>query len=220
MKKLMMIMAMAAVIGMAGSADAALVFDSFTADAQYVSAPGVGGTSGYATGAGVYGGGRRVIGLYNEGTVEVDITTGTYIATWADPSYQELNYGCSRYNGVTYDHPMNLDLTGSTGITFVVDAYTGVFEERWYVRTNVEGTPTVHSVAGHVTGVGINTIPWASFDGGAINLADVDAFSSYVYGVTISEIRIEGLSGAAPIPEPAGLGLIGLALLAVRRRRS
>jgi len=45
-------------------------------------------------------------------------------------------------------------------------------------------------------------------------LAEVDAY-------TIGEIRFGDPAGdEEPIPEPAGLGLVGLALLAVRRRRS
>lgn len=36
----------------------------------------------------------------------------------------------------------------------------------------------------------------------------------------ISEIAFSESTGAPPVPEPAGLGLIGLALLAVRKRRS
>jgi len=57
------------------------------------------------------------------------------------------------------------------------------------------------------------------------DLEDVTAYLGAKYGITVAGTgnAAEGLlllQGAPVIPEPAGLGLIGLALLAVRRRRS
>jgi len=87
----------------------------------------------------------------------------------------------------------------------------------------------------HYTSIGdLNTVLWtvgarngggAAFDG---SLADVRLYNRALSdgGVTVGQTaggdiaELFALKSAAPVPEPAGLGLIGLALLAVRRRRS
>ena len=55
--------------------------------------------------------------------------------------------------------------------------------------------------------------------GAAAVLADFEITEGMGPGGAYTEVKLAG-GGGAPIPEPAGLGLIGLALLAVRKRRS
>ncbi|MFH1496607.1 MAG: hypothetical protein ABII82_02160 [Verrucomicrobiota bacterium] len=77
-------------------------------------------------------------------------------------------------------------------------------------------------------GPGVGNIPLILNDGGD---AIVGTFSGLAEGAPVGTYTLSYIGGdgndlvlvgssGAPVPEPAGLGLIGLALLAVRRRRS
>ncbi|NQT91616.1 MAG: PEP-CTERM sorting domain-containing protein, partial [Lentisphaerae bacterium] len=59
-----------------------------------------------------------------------------------------------------------------------------------------------------------------AFTGPFANAAEGDPYGTYTLTYLGGDDGFDVVLEAPPVPEPAGLGLIGLALLAVRRRRS
>lgn len=130
----------------------------------------------------------------------------------------------------------------STGVMAVSGAYTqgpgGILEIEIGGRTrgdeydvlDVEGAV---ALAGELEVVLIDSfspvdgdvfdiLDWGSIDGtfSPLDLPDLDGLdwdTSALY--TAGELRVVESEGEAPIPEPAGLGLVGLAMLAVRKKR-
>ena len=242
MKKLLMIVAMAAVIGMTGTANAAdILFDlgpvGGVVNAGWASATANdgdasgGGTSGPVT-LSILPKAAELLWSRDRGTAatpqgvdnnDVFVPQGTYGDMYRDfvgagAAGIDLNFTGLALNAdydVTvwgYDSASNFLRTTSWGVT---------------------GGPTVN-----IAFDGDNGDPFpgpdpdttaltsyaASFSGtadgaGALTVEGRFAGGSFVF-IAANGIRLVGGAEAELIPEPAGIGLIGLALLAVRKRRS
>jgi len=200
MKKLLMIMAIAAVIGMAGTAMAAP--DLSAPGSFYVDLDNGGNNDGPANGwlhntrldVGVlvndtwmrYGAGdtefkMTVTGLTPGGLYDV---AALYI--YQQAANQTLSVGLM--SGVLTD----LNMSNGTSTTI---QETGI--SSWF---QVQSDPGI---------IGVGTAVGGNLD--IFFAGDASGGEAFADGVVLTPI---------PIPEPAGLGLIGLALLAVRKRRS
>ncbi len=245
MKKLMMIMAMVAVIGMAGTANAAdILFDLGHPEHDlpgFVLQPGwaqcyvTGGTSGAVTltitgvGAPALWGDDRGTAATTQGADNDDdpVPEGTYGDMYRDYVYA--------YRPNSPGTGMDLDFAGLAGDT-TYDVTVWGYDS----RVDSSTPPT-------------RTASWGPNGGSTVNLAyygdlggpgpdpntnaltdysvDFQATTDGAGALTIEGRNVDNSKGfvangirltpeAPPIPEPAGLGLIGLALLAVRRKRS
>ena len=266
MKKLLMIMAMVAVIGMTGTANAAdILFDlegsavpangadlqsgwaaattdqgvsphDFDGDDEDVR-PSGGGTSGAVT-LSIVGVGTNV-GLWSRdrGTAatpqgvdnnDIPVPQGTYGDMYRD--FVGAAASASTSEG------MDLNFTGLTpnaNYDVTVWAYDSGSNFLRTTSWGVTGGPTVNiafdgdngGFPGPDPNTNLLTSYAANFSGtadgaGALTVEGRYATGSFV-GVMASGIRLTSEEAPPdPVPEPAGLGLIGLALLAVRRKRS
>ena len=242
MKKLLMIVAMAAVIGMTGTANAAdILFDlgpvGGVVNAGWASATANdgdasgGGTSGPVT-LSILPKAAELLWSRDRGTAatpqgvdnnDVFVPQGTYGDMYRDfvgagAAGIDLNFTGLALNAdydVTvwgYDSASNFLRTTSWGVT---------------------GGPTVNiafdgdngGFPGPDPNTNLLTSYAANFSGtadgaGALTVEGRYATGSFV-GVMASGIRLTSEEAPPdPVPEPAGLGLIGLALLAVRKKRS
>jgi len=216
MKKLMMIMAMAAVIGMAGAASAAItLIDSTTNNGSFELLGGVdndGGSNHWDTGAG--------------GDVD-NWTNWIGVATATDNSGVFNSSG----NSIGFMQPGNAAVNMTTYAAQEGDEFTFSFDNmRTYsitVQLVYDDAGTITALAGtDVTSTAIETAVGGPFTigagspatGNAIGLGMVNNHESQWGNYDNFVLTVE--PAGAPIPEPAGLGLVGLALLAVRKRRS
>ena len=225
MKKALMIMAMVGVIGMAGVANAA----------------GTNLQDGTAT---VYaasydaGGGSEVKASYTVNGPPLDdgdVNTGDYaalgvnnaaIVMWDNPVHTVANvnqivfYGHVFGNGGWFGEAPDLASIVAPTVQYTTDGGTTWLNATGQTDDYVAVVDAVHPADG-VYGP-------ATFDFDALGAVDGVRLYGRAAGqaawngqgfVRVQEIEVYAAAGA-PIPEPAGLGLIGLALLAVRRRRS
>ena len=220
MKKLMMIVAMVAVIAMAGVANAENLAQDPTATVYH---------AGYDA-----GGGSETKGTYpvfNDG----DVATGDYwavdpnnaaIVMWSSPVAnvnQIVFHGSVWSNGGWWGTSGSLTDIIAPTVQYTTDAGT-----TWVPATGVtdDYVATVDPLVPFTGTEGLLYGP-ATFDFDALGAVDgVRLYGSSggnVGGegwVRIHEIEVYAQASGGVIPEPAGLGLIGLALLAARRRRS
>ena len=219
MKKVMMIMAMVAVIGMAGSASAGPILgggtyyelwadgsnhDALGAPGWVVSIgwPGIPPENGdvirYATGDTEFK--MTVTGLTGGGPYDVAVL---FLDQWdagADASYKAIQAGLAT-GALTELSMLNTVEPGIGGNA----TSTGATEGNWY---QVQSDPGVVGI-GTASGAGVLEIFLNGVVGRPVGNTTVGG-EGMIDGVVLTPI----------IPEPAGLGLIGLALLAVRRKRS
>jgi len=221
MKKLLMIMAMVSVIAMAGVANADVL--------DLSSAPW----------------GMSSIGWGLSGNLAFDNNLGTYCAT--DPGIKIAPLGSTpawlRVDlGQDYElNSVSINMTGVIAVDYTVRVLGAG-------GAGSEGNPAAYTTIG--TAVGLNNVEvgnprseaWEVWDFAAGTVAvpggtppgtavvDItDPIGRYlmlhytmagdnIWGCVMTyEIDVDG---DVPIPEPAGLGLLGVALLAVRRKRS
>jgi len=241
MKKLLMIMAAVVVFGMAGTANAATILFDFgypngdlpgaVVQAGWVLATETGGTSGAVTvtpslvgGASWYpqdrGTAATTQGADND---DIEVPIGTY-----GDMYRDWLFG---YGGTAGDG-MDLDFTGLADNTIydvTVWGYDSGSDPTRTASWGPSGGSTVNLVfegdlnaAGTDPDTDLLTSYAANFSGtangaGALTIEGRQVATAYA-AVIACGIRLT--SEDPPVPEPAGLGLIGLALLAVRRKRS
>ena len=200
MKKLLMIMAMVAVIAMAGMADAAPIVqnngapytdygNSYSGSANYVEPAGGDTTYHYDYPSQVPVGRFWTPGL-----------TGTYVveASWATGHNHDVNY-YFRSDGTAGSEAA---IIGAQDVDqdFMADQVTlGPIGGAGWSGYFELGTFTL--------------IPSSTF-----RMHDPTAVDTTHHAITTGLWQFSEPGGA--VPEPAGLGLIGLALLAVRRKRS
>lgn len=245
MKKLVIMMAI--VVAMSGSAMAAIIVDSFDVGPQYVSAGGGGIYGTPYVGAGVLGGQRDIYCRNASSQIaRLDINGGNVSAPgevlstapngggalriigWGQSNNGEANWGANT--------PLNLNLPDDATIEVDVaevisnhnDPNGNYPQIRLFFNGGANraeyklGLGTVTAVPQTVVIPDLMAPDWSS--AGSVTSADLDDIDGIrlfwydSYETRITEVRINDGS-APPIPEPAGLGLIGLALLAVRRRR-
>ena len=196
MKKLIMIVAMVGVIGMAGAANAApIVQDDDTSGAL----SGAGwtlytGNTDFNTGEAAAGGDDGY--TYSRGPTAGTWTpglTGTYLVetTWC------VGHGDT-------DYYFDSDGPGVDAEVFIVSVH----------QTLNAG----QSVAGTSPFSGLFELGTFELNTGSVFLIKCPDWPGAITPITTGIWQFSEPGGA--VPEPAGLGLIGLALLAVRRKRS
>ena len=197
MKKLMVIVAMVGVIGMAGTAHAAPIVQEESAG--YLSGWG---TNTYAPGA-MYDEPDPGNDEYMYGQTDAFWTPGLTGSYKVEVSWGSQNPGQS----LDMDYFFRSDGTAGSEVASVQDINQG------YLADQV--TP-----GGDPPGAGAGA--WSGFlELGTFDLNPSSTFRFTHGGPGGSTQGVWRFSEpAAPVPEPAGLGLIGLALLAVRRKRS
>ena len=236
MKKLIAVVLMVLI---AAPAMANILVDTFDQGPQYVAAGGswVGDTY---TGPGPLGG-TRVIWNRHSGSVpngaRLDINGGSVsnpgelLATggaWRQTGWGEVTY---EESVGTFGAELNLNLPDDAAIEVDVEEVITPWANYPQVKVffgsgnKAEYKLQLNTATSVFQMVSLDLMSpdWAQ--NGSVTSADLDDVDGimlrYYDGAEtrISEIRIN--DGAAPaVPEPAGLGLVGLALLAVRKRRS
>jgi len=130
-------------------------------------------------------------------------------------------------SAITWTGNANLDGQGSAKgeLAFTMDA-SGVTPIALNGALNLNNLPLLTLDFSALPG-GVGNIPLVNTTGGITGaflvnpLGDDPASRGYTLSYTGGNVVLVGTStGGGVIPEPAGLGLIGLALLAVRKRRS
>lgn len=225
------LVAMMLMVLIATPAMANIIIDSFdvnTHEAYYNAGGGV-QISTYA-GVGPIGG-ERVLRAFNNhnnnrARVKVDATAGT-CEIWGDTNAanRSINWGQTNSGDASGTVELNLDLTSALALEIDFVSLAANTTPSIYLRTNYgEGSQADFSVSPALTASGSPftvSIPLGDFGMTAADLADVDGIRLWSYDSAhafMDEWRIT--EAGAVVPEPGGLGLIGLALLAVRRRRS
>jgi len=176
-------------------------------------------------------GGERVLRAYNNHTnnwsrVKVDATAETLeFASGSNAGNRSVNWGQTNSSDASGTVELNLDLTSALALEIDFVSLAANMTPNIHLRTNYgEGTQADFSSSPSLTASATPftvSIPLSSFGMGAADLADVDGVRVWSYTGTQAYMDEWRITEAGPvIPEPAGLGLIGVALLAMRRRRS
>ena len=199
MRKLLMIVAMVAVIGMAGNASAAIVQDE--TDGQF-SGSGWGPGDGLLTGTPEPAGANNRYLTQYPGTADGYWTpglTGTYLV--------EASWATNGNHGHNVDYYFRSDGTAGSAVITLADGI-----DQKYLNDQ--------ATTGSMTWSGYYVL--GTFDLTTASVFHIDQDGSWNTGSGSVSTCLWQFSEPAVVvvPEPAGLGLIGLALLAVRRRRS
>ncbi len=153
------------------------------------------------------GGGKFFLTLFKNSVYPADETLcvawGGFSDAWGDRGFCSAGY----INAWSCDNPWNTGYTWGAGTTVTVTRVgMGANNITMTWDGTRDGVPYFRSITGSstdaVTGIGLL-------------FGDV---AGWAYGAAVTDL-VEWTGTGNPVPEPAGLGLVGMALLALRRRR-